>query len=121
MMELEDLDNINKNDFLPLLPLNIKQELLENNGSAASGGAGSGSCGGGGNGDGASGSGDNIADGSGSGNGESANICDSVEKQVSFRFNLLPVHESIQGRWIIKLFYTFIILHCPLDYLDKIL
>lgn len=29
-MELEDLDNINKNDFLPLLPSNIKQELLDN-------------------------------------------------------------------------------------------
>lgn len=40
-MELEDLDNINKNDFLPLLPLNIKQELLDHNvGSAASGDSG---------------------------------------------------------------------------------
>lgn len=28
-MELEDLDNINKSDFLPLLPLNIKEELLD--------------------------------------------------------------------------------------------
>ena len=45
-MELEDLDSINKNDFLPLLPLNIKQELLDNG-------------------------------------GESGNLCDSVEKQVS--------------------------------------
>lgn len=34
-MELEDLDSINKNDFLPLLPLNIKQELLDNNGGEA--------------------------------------------------------------------------------------
>lgn len=33
-MELEDLDSINKNDFLPLLPLNIKQELLDNGGEA---------------------------------------------------------------------------------------
>lgn len=28
-MELEDLDNINKSDFLPLLPHNIKEELLD--------------------------------------------------------------------------------------------
>lgn len=44
-MELEDLDNINKSDFLPLMHQNIKQELLEN--------------------------------------AETANLCDSVEKQVS--------------------------------------
>lgn len=31
-MELEDLDSINKNDFLPLLPLNIKQELMDGGG-----------------------------------------------------------------------------------------
>lgn len=86
-MELEDLDNINKNDFLPLLPLNIKQELLDNNGSiiAPTGGGEMGVGGGnnsaGGIADGASGSGG--AEASGSGNGESANICDSVEKQVS--------------------------------------
>lgn len=28
-MDLEDLDNLNKNDFLPLLPSNIKEELLD--------------------------------------------------------------------------------------------
>lgn len=46
-MELEDLDSINKNDFLPLLSLNVKQELLDDGG------------------------------------GETGNLCDSVEKQVS--------------------------------------
>ncbi|XP_059612511.1 E3 ubiquitin-protein ligase TRIM33 isoform X2 [Phlebotomus argentipes] len=30
-MELEELENINKNDFLPLLPHNIKQELFDSN------------------------------------------------------------------------------------------
>lgn len=28
-MELDDLDNLNKNDFLPLLSQNIKQELFD--------------------------------------------------------------------------------------------
>lgn len=51
-MELEDLESINKNDFLPLLPLNIKQELMDGGG----------------------------------GNVETGNICDSVEKKVSFFF-----------------------------------
>lgn len=96
MMELEDLDNINKNDFLPLLPLNIKQELLDNNGSittapndggeVVAGGNGEGAGGCGGNDGGASGSsssGNGTTDVIGSGNGETANICDSVEKQVS--------------------------------------
>lgn len=32
-MELEDLESINKNDFLPLLPLNIKQELMDGGGA----------------------------------------------------------------------------------------
>lgn len=53
-MELEDLENINKNDFLPLLPLNIKQELMDGGG----------------------------------GNVETGNICDSVEKKVSFLKNI---------------------------------
>lgn len=34
-MELEDLDNISKNDFLPLLSLNVKQELLDDGGGEA--------------------------------------------------------------------------------------
>lgn len=53
-MELEDLEN-RISDFLPhsLLPLNIKQELLENN--------------------------------------ETGNLCDSVEKRVSFFFYLKNV------------------------------
>lgn len=86
MMELEDLDNINKNDFLPLLPLNIKQELLDSNGSLVAPTGGDGADGEGEVGnvvDDASGSGINPADASESGNGESANLCDSVEKQVS--------------------------------------
>lgn len=28
-MELDELDNLNKSDFLPLLPQTIKQELFE--------------------------------------------------------------------------------------------
>lgn len=30
-MELDDLDSLNKNDFLPLLSQNIKQELFDTN------------------------------------------------------------------------------------------
>lgn len=100
-MELEDLDNINKNDFLPLLPLNIKQELLDNGGVAGSGdgrssaGGDDGGEGGGGGGAGAAGAGGSTGlhhDGVGaamaesvgaqSRSGESAHLCDSVQKQV---------------------------------------
>lgn len=59
-MELEDLESINKNDFLPLLPLNIKQELMDGGG----------------------------------GNVETGNICDSVEKKVSFQVITLCLNLS---------------------------
>lgn len=32
---LEALDNLNKNDFLPLLPINIKEELFDGGGESA--------------------------------------------------------------------------------------
>lgn len=32
-MELDDLDNLNKNEFLPLLSQNIKQELFDTPGA----------------------------------------------------------------------------------------
>lgn len=104
-MELEDLDSISKNDFLPLLQFNIKQELLDHNvvGTATGTGGGvdsdvdmgavmvtanssSGSNSGGGGG-GNMNNGNSL--GTASGPGESAgagesigNLCDSVQKQV---------------------------------------
>lgn len=78
-MELEDLDNISKNDFLPLVDKNnIKQELMDTGNCGTSGCAsGSGTI----NNDNAS---TNIAseDSSDAGN----LLCDSVEKQVNFSF-----------------------------------
>lgn len=74
-MELEDLDNINKNDFLPLLPLNIKQELLDNNVGAV-GGSGATADGVGG----IAGMGGSEAGGGSEPAGN--NLCDSVQKQV---------------------------------------
>lgn len=72
-MELEELENINKNDFLPLVDkMNIKQELNDpaNGGVSTETGAGAtniGSC-------------NNIGSEE---NSESSNLlCDSAEKQV---------------------------------------